>query len=234
MPQRATNTAKILILGGTKEAAALAHELVEIHGTTNVITSLAGRTREPKTVSGTVRIGGFGGAAGLAEYITRNDVTMVVDATHPFAEQISSHAKRACEITQIPLDVRTRPPWKKSAQDIWIEVTSLADAKDQIPQNARVLLALGSQHISQFADRDDVFFLIRMIDEPTTAIPFERYKLIVGPPPKTAGEERCLLREERISHIVCRNSGGASAYAKIEAARALRIPVIIVQRTAAS
>ena len=123
----------VLILGGTKEAAALAAELVAAHPHWRVITSLAGRTKEPKPVAGEVRIGGFGGAEGLADYLRREHITSLIDATHPFARQISANAIRAAELTGIPLETRTRPPWQKQPGDNWLEVASLEAARDAIP-----------------------------------------------------------------------------------------------------
>ncbi|MEM1365136.1 MAG: precorrin-6A/cobalt-precorrin-6A reductase, partial [Pseudomonadota bacterium] len=156
-------TETILILGGTKEAAALAAELVEAKPNARIVTSLAGRTREPKPVIGEVRIGGFGGRDGLTAWLKAERVTQVVDATHPFAIQISNNAKQACAATGIPLEVRTRALWEQKAGDNWLPVPSIEAAITAIPPHARVLLALGSQHIGPFVQRADVWFLVRMI-----------------------------------------------------------------------
>ncbi len=209
----------ILILGGTKEAAALAAELVSQHPDWRVITSLAGRTKEPKPVAGEVRIGGFGGAEGLAAYLRREHITSLIDATHPFAAQISANAKRAAEQTGIPLDIRTRPPWKKQPGDNWLEVSSLEQARDALPPGARVLLALGSQHIAPFASRADVHFIVRMVDKPEQPLALPDHELVIGMPGDVAAET-ALLKRHGVTHIVCRNSGGDGAYAKVEAAQA--------------
>lgn len=220
----------ILILGGTKEAAELAENLVHQKPDARIISSLAGRTKEPSPVKGEVRIGGFGGADGLAHYLATNAVTQLIDATHPFAKNISKNAQKAAKLANVELETRHRRPWQKQAGDNWIEVPDLAAARDTIPSNARVLLALGSQHIALFASRDDVHFLVRMVDPPQTPLPFKLNTLELGRPGNLA-HETGLLEQHKISHIVCRNSGGTGAYAKIEAARALKLPVIIVAPT---
>jgi len=228
MPDSARDT--ILILGGTREAAELAKELVATHPDARVITSLAGRTKEPAPLDGEVRTGGFGGVAGLADYIRDNGVTRLIDATHPFARQISANAVEATGLTGVTLEIRTRKPWTKETGDDWTEVETLEAARDAIPPGARVLLALGSQHIGLFASRDDVHFVVRMIDRPETPLDLPDHALVLGRPGDTAAVEAMLMIAHSITHIVCRNSGGKAAYAKIEAARQLRLPVIIRSR----
>ncbi len=220
--------AKILILGGTREAAALAVHLVdEGH---DVTTSLAGRTKEPKPLAGEIRIGGFGGAAGLAAYIMQNRIDRLIDATHPFAVQISANATEAAHHASVILERHQRPPWKRQPDDDWIEVADIPEAIVAVPKNARVLLALGAQHIAPFAKRSDVHFVIRMVDAPARPLPFAQHTLLTGRPPMLVDAEIDMLRAQSVSHIVCRNSGGTGAYAKIEAARILRLPVIMIAR----
>lgn len=220
----------ILILGGTREAAELASQLVARHPEARIITSLAGRTKEPAPLAGEVRVGGFGGPEGLARFLADNAVTRLIDATHPFARQISVNAVTAAKIAGVPLDVKTREPWRRQPDDHWIEVGSLEQARDAIPSGARVLLALGSQHIGLFETRDDVHFVVRMVDPPQTPLALADYALVIGRPGDSAATETMLLIAHAITHIVCRNSGGKAAYAKIEAARQMRLPVIIVSR----
>lgn len=219
----------LLILGGTKEAAALAKKLVAEKPNARIISSLAGRTKEPTPVAGEVRIGGFGGAGGLANFIQENHVTKLIDATHPFAQNISANARKAALKTSVTFEQIERAPWQKKQGDNWIEVGSLQEAKQAIPDNARVLLALGSQHIALFKDNADVHFLIRMVDQPASELPFTYYTLELGKPGDVT-HETALLEKHGITHIVCRNSGGKGAYAKIEAARTLKLPVILVQQ----
>lgn len=223
-------TETVLILGGTREAAQLAADLVRDHPDWRVITSLAGRTKEPKPVAGEVRIGGFGGAEGLAAFLREQGVTRLVDATHPFARTISANARLAAEAAGIALEIHAREPWCAGPGDCWIEVASLEQARDAIPSGARVLLALGSQHIAPFAARADVHFLVRMVDAPETPLPLPNHAVVTGLPGRTAREEATLLTAHRITHVVCRNSGGNGAFAKIEAARFLGLPVIMLQR----
>ncbi|MFZ2101089.1 MAG: cobalt-precorrin-6A reductase [Oricola sp.] len=223
-------TETVLILGGTREAAELAAELVRDHPDWRVVTSLAGRTKEPKPLAGEVRIGGFGGAEGLAAWIVQERVTRLIDATHPFARQISANAKAAAALACVPLEIRTRQPWTRKPGDDWIEVASLEEACAAIPPKARVLLALGSQHIAPFASHTDVHFLVRMVDPPEAPLPLPSHELVLGLPRATPDDEIALLQAHAVTHIVCRNSGGDGAYAKIEAARALRLPVIMISR----
>ena len=217
----------VLILGGTREAAELAQCLAETGQA--VTTSLAGRTREPAPVAGAVRVGGFGGATGLAKFLSDNRIAMLIDATHPFARQISANAVTATALVDVPLLVFDRPSWERTADDDWTEVDTLEQAAILLPAGARVLLALGSQHIAPFAQRSDVHFLIRMVDPPVAPLPFADHAIELGKPGPVDAETDLLVRHA-ITHIVCRNSGGSAAHAKIEAARRLSLPVIMIRR----
>ncbi len=219
---------KILILGGTKEAGELARDLVSKGR--DVTTSLAGRTKEPAPVEGKLRIGGFGGAEGLAAYLKAEGITRVIDATHPFAKTISANAVKACELAAVPLDIRTRALWQKQPGDLWIEVATLEEAAAALPENARVLLALGRQYLDAFSGRTGCHFVIRMIDPPETPLAFGSYHVLTAKPSVDPDEEAALFREHAITHIVARNSGGEGAYAKIVAARAMGLPVVMVGR----
>lgn len=218
---------KVLILGGTREAVELASRLAA-EGC-DVTTSLAGRTREPGPVSGRLRIGGFGGAEGLAEYLKAGGFARLIDATHPFAKRISDNAERAAALAGIAFERRARPPWRKKPGDRWTTVMSLEEACAAIPAGARVLLAIGSQHISLFAGRADVHFVVRMVDPPAAPLSLPDHEIITGLPGKTPRQEAELLRQKKVTHIVCRNSGGEGAYAKIAAARELALPVIMLE-----
>lgn len=219
---------KILILGGTKEAAKLAGQLVEEGH--DVTSSLAGRTKEPAPLKGGTRIGGFGGVLGLISYLQENEIELLIDCTHPFAKQISANAFEAAKAANVKLKTYTREPWHKQKDDHWIEVQNLAEARDELPKNARVLLALGSQYIDLFKTRNDVFFLVRLVDKPANELPLPNHQLLIGKPSSDWQQEQDLLKANNITHIVCRNSGGSGAYAKIEAARNTSIPVIMVSR----
>ena len=217
----------ILVLGGTAEATKLASQLVgQGH---RVISSLAGRTRDPARIEGEVRIGGFGGAGGLADYIAHENVSLLIDATHPFATQISDNAIIATATTGIPFARLERPAWAAKPGDKWKTVAALEQAVAAIPSKARVLLALGRQHIAPFSRRGDVHFVVRMIDPPETPLDLIDFELELSKPGKVDDETNFLIKK-RLTHIVCRNSGGAASYAKIKAARDLGIPVIMIER----
>jgi len=220
----------ILILGGTAEAAAIARRLVAAGA--DVVTSLAGRTSKPAPLPGRIRIGGFGGAEGLARYIAENDITRVIDATHPFANRISQNARLACAAAGIPLERPERPAWEKQPGDNWIEVKSLGDAAAALPSGARVFLALGRQHLAVFESRPDCHFVVRMVDPPEKPLGLAGYDLILGKPSADPHEEADLFRVHQITHLVCRNSGGEAGYGKIAAARSMGLPVVMVGRAA--
>lgn len=219
---------KILILGGTAEARALAAQLIEEGH--QVTTSLAGRTRDPILPVGSVRIGGFGGAAGLAAYLRQEGFDRIIDATHPFARRISENAIQAAAIADVPLEQRLRPRWTKQPGDRWQTVTTLEEAVNALPAGATVFLALGRQYLDAFATLTDCRFVIRMVDPPETALVFDDHILVLGKPGNDPDREADLFTAHGVTHLVCRNSGGPAGYAKIVAARRLALPVIIIER----
>lgn len=221
----------VLILGGTSEAYDLAATLAE-RKDLHVVTSLAGRTAHPDIPAGEIRIGGFGGADGLSEYLTEARIDLLIDATHPFSTSMSSHAAQAAKRSGICLMALVRPPWRAVRGDKWRSVPTVSRACEALPPNARVFLALGRQHIAPFSRRRDLHCVIRMVDPPSEDLPFRSMELILGKPGSPADETE-LLRSRSIDHLVCRNSGGSASYAKIEAARHLAIPVIMIDRPTA-
>ncbi len=221
---------RLLILGGTGDAAKLATQAAQLRGV-EVITSLAGRTRRPVTPSGMVRIGGFGGDAGLVDYMREQHIDLLIDATHPFAAQISFHAATAAHVCGLPHLLLVRPPWEPVEGDRWIEVESIAAAVSVLPSVAqRVLLTTGRQDLAAFAPLKDLWFLMRMIDPPTLDTPVPPGTLVLERGPFTLEDERELLKTYAIGVIVSKNSGGDATYAKIRAARELALPVVMVQR----
>ncbi len=220
----------ILILGGTAEAARLAANLTERYGAQlTVTTSLAGLTLAPGPLAGTVRRGGFGGEAGLAAWLQENRVQLVVDATHPFARQISANARRACDRENIPRLMLVRKPWHATAVDRWHDVPNLERAATLVSKLAnRVFLSIGSVRLGAFAGLGDVHLVVRMIDPPVGPLPLDDYSVITGKGPFDEKAERKLLQEERIGALVSRNSGASATFGKIEAARALNLPVVMV------
>ena len=225
---------RILILGGTTEAVELAR-LLEADPRNLPITSLAGRTDAPRPLPGEVRIGGFGGADGLAEYLISQGIDMLVDATHPFAENISRNAAEACQQAGLPWVRLDRPAWKRRLGDLWIDAADADNAAKSLPSTAqKIFLSIGRQDLAPFSARDDVEFLVRMIEPPSKPLPLGRHELILGRGPFDADAEETLLSQYGIDTVVSKNSGGDPTYGKIVAARRLGLPVVMIGRPPAS
>jgi precorrin-6A/cobalt-precorrin-6A reductase len=228
---------RVLILGGTSEAIALASAIKTSDITSDitkdaleVMTSLAGRTQNP-VVPGRVRRGGFGGTTGLTDYLQSHRIQALIDATHPFAAQISWNAAAAATMAGIPHLMLVRPPWEKAEGDRWIEVEHNPAAATALPGLAnRVFLTIGRQELATYATLENLWFLMRMIDPPVADTPIPKGQLLLERGPFTLHDERSLLLEHNIEAIVSKNSGGAATYAKIIAARELNLPVVMVQR----
>jgi precorrin-6A/cobalt-precorrin-6A reductase len=222
---------RALILGGTGDANRLA-DAFERKGV-DAIYSYAGRTQIPLGHSLPTRIGGFGGAAGLADYIRKQRVTHVIDATHPFAAAMSRHAVEACAATGVPLVALERAPWICAAGDNWIEVPDIDAVVAALPaQRTRVFLAIGRQHIAPLAARPQHAYTLRFVDAPEDTLPLRDAEVIVSRGPFTPEGDRELMRSRGIEWLVARNSGGTGARAKIDAARELGLPVIMIARPA--
>jgi precorrin-6A/cobalt-precorrin-6A reductase len=218
---------RLLILGGTGEAVALARHLAG-RPDLAIVSSLAGRVAAPSLPPGTVRIGGFGGVDGLAAYLTAEQIGAVVDATHPFAARMSAHAAEACRRSGVPLLAFVRPAWVPGAGDRWQPVADMAAAAALC--RGRVFLTVGRQELAGFAD-SEAWFLIRSIDPPDGPLP-AAHELLLARGPFGLADEIDLLRAHRIDMVVSKNSGGPATYAKLEAARALGLPVVMVERPA--
>lgn len=218
----------VLILGGTTEARALAGALRHL----TVITSLAGRTTSPLLPAGELRIGGFGGADGLAGYLREKRIDVLVDATHPFAEHISANAAAAYRATGVPLLVLRRPGWLEEAGDDWRRVPSLDAAAAILPTlGRRVFLTTGRQGIAAFAALDECWFLARSVEPPQPPMPV-RLEVLLDRGPFTPDGELRLLRDHRIDVLVSKDSGGPAA--KLAAARQQGIPVVLIDRPPAA
>lgn len=218
---------RVLILGGTAEARALAGLLPDAH----VVTSLAGRVRDPKLPAGELRIGGFGGPAGLTDWLARKRIDAVVDATHPFAERISASARTATAALGVPLLVLNRPEWTAEPGDDWRRVPSVAAAAAALPQlGDRVLLTTGRQTLPAFAANTE-WFLIRVVDPPSTPLPV-RHEVLIARGPYMVDSELALMRSHHIGVLVTKDSGGTLTAAKLVAARHLGLPVLMVDRPA--
>ncbi len=221
---------RVLILGGTGDSAALVAKISPLPQF-ELVTSLAGRTQHPTLPEGAVRTGGFGGTVGLIQYLRDEGIEILIDATHPFAVQMSWQAAAAAAEVKIPFLMLVRPPWTAVAGDRWITVETVEAAAQSIPTNAsRVFLTIGRQHIAPFAALTQTWFLIRSIDPPASDRELPPGELLLDRGPFDIQSERQLLQDYRIDAIVSKNSGGSATYAKIIAARELGIPVVMVQR----
>jgi len=220
---------RILILGGTTEASHLARLLAD-DDRFGATLSLAGRTAAPKQQPLPARVGGFGGIAGLEAWLRENDIAAVIDATHPYAAQISAHAVAACNALAIPLGSIARAPWKREDGDSWIEVESPEAAASALGSTpARVFLSIGRQELAAFAAAPQHHYVARTIDSPDVALPPD-IRFVHDRGPFDVAAEEAFLAQERIDMIVSKNSGGAATYPKIVASRRLRLPVIMISR----
>lgn len=219
----------VLILGGTSEARALAR-ILHADSRFDIVTSLAGRVRDPLLPVGPARIGGFGGPGGLASWLRENGVDALVDATHPFASAMSSNARAAAAETGLPLIRLERRAWEPTPADRWTVAGSLDEAAEIVgPTARRVFLTIGRQGVGRFAHLTDPWFLVRSIDPPSSALP-PRHEVLLARGPFTVDDETSLMRERLIEVLVTKNSGGAMTEAKLVAARSLGIPVVMIDR----
>lgn len=221
---------KILILGGTTEARELAARLAGTPGY-QIKLSLAGRTENPAAQPVPVRIGGFGGAEGLAVHLRAERIDLLVDATHPFAARISANAAEAAQSASMQLLSLRRPGWTRGEEDRWTEVDTVPQAVAVLGTPARrVLVTLGRQELAPLCSQPQHFYLIRSVDpvDPPLELPRAQYLLARGP--FGEDEELRLLLDHRIDAILSKNSGGAATYGKIAAARALGIEIVMVRR----
>ncbi|MBS0644884.1 MAG: cobalt-precorrin-6A reductase [Proteobacteria bacterium] len=222
----------ILILGGTTEARALANALAG-RGDLAPVVSLAGRTAKPAAYPVPMRIGGFGGPEGLAAWLRTHNVAALIDATHPYAAQMSTNAAQAAALTGVPVLALRRPAWEPVAGDRWTEIAGAAEAVTALgTAPRRVFLALGRQELAPFEAAPQHAYLIRSVDpvEPKLAVPDAEYVLDRGPFDGAA--EAALLARHRIEVIVAKNSGGTATYGKLTAARKLGIEVLLFRRPA--
>lgn len=218
---------RVLLLGGTAEARGLAEQL---HPDVDIISSLAGRVPDPALPVGPVRIGGFGGVDGIRNWLVGNDITAVVDATHPFAPTITANAAAACAELGLPHLVVHRPPWDPTGTTLArsnIEAAEVVAAKGY----SRVFLTTGRSGVDAFAE-SDAWFLIRVVTEPDAAVLPRNHELMFSRGPYRYDNEYELLRSMNIEVLVTKNSGGPLTEAKLDAARDLDIDVIMIERPA--
>jgi precorrin-6A/cobalt-precorrin-6A reductase len=221
---------RVLLLGGTSEAAALAERLSATPGRTATL-SLAGRTAKPAASPVAVRIGGFGGIAGLDEYLAREDIDAVIDATHPFAAAISANAVAACGQCGVPLLAVERLPWQKVAGDDWHEHPTIESAIAALPQEPhRIFSALGRSTVGALCLAPQHQYVIRVVDPISPPPELRNATIIAARGPFQTADDAALFRQHGIDIVLAKNSGGDAAYAKLEAARLLGLKVHIVRR----
>jgi len=224
---------RVLILGGTTESRQLAAQLTVYRSKLDIVLSLAGRTRDPVPYPVPLRIGGFGGPRGLVDYLKEREIGLLIDATHPFATQMSRHAAIAAAETKVPFFALCRPAWEQIEGDRWTHAASVAEAVGKLGKKPRrVFVTLGRQELEPLGASPHHSYLVRSVDpvDPPLDIPDARYILDRGP--FAIAAERALLSEEKIDAVLAKNSGGDATYAKIAAARDLGIEVVLVRRPA--
>jgi len=222
---------RILVLGGTSEASALARAIAAAGMAAEF--SYAGRTLSPVGQPLPVRVGGFGGVAGLVAYLRDHAISHVVDATHPFAAQMSRHAVLACAEAGVPLLALERAPWTPESGDRWQRVADIEAAVAALPEvPARIFLAIGRQHLEAFRARPRHFYLLRLVDAPQAPLPLPHAEAVIDRGPFTLAGDRALLAAHGITHVVAKNAGGEGARAKLDAAREAGLPVILIDRPA--
>ena len=221
---------RLLILGGTTEASCLAGALVGRHDVAPVL-SLAGRTQNPVLPPIPHRIGGFGGVDGLSAYLAGERIDVMVDATHPFAARISAHAVAAAAVAGVPLLAFTRPPWRPGIGDRWTAVPDLDAAAAALGLARRtVLLTVGRLGLARFRAAPQHRYVVRTIDPPDPADLPPDHVLLLDRGPFRLEDEMALMRREGVEVVVTKNSGGSAAAAKLDAARALGIAVVMIDR----
>ncbi|MFT8719470.1 cobalt-precorrin-6A reductase [Acetobacter sp.] len=222
---------RVLLLGGTTEASQMAHGLAEAG--VDAIFSYAGRTASPAPQPLPVRIGGFGGVEGLIAYLREAAITHVIDATHPFAARMSRNAVEACAAIGIPLLAFERAPWTAAEGDDWRAVADITGAVAALPDEpARIFLAIGRQSIDAFTMRPQHDYLLRLVDPPDAVLPLPKATVVIAKGPFTLAGDLALMQAHGITHVVAKNAGGVGARAKLDAARARGVPVILIDRPA--
>jgi precorrin-6A/cobalt-precorrin-6A reductase len=221
---------RVLILGGTAEARMLAERLAG-HHELDVTLSLAGRTASPARQPVPVRSGGFGGAAGLADYLRRERIEALIDATHPYASRISANAIAAARQTNVRFVMLQRPPWVATAGDRWTDVDDVSEAVHALgPSPRRVFVTLGRNELAPFADAPQHHYLIRSVDPVEPPLPLPHASYVIGRGPFAEADDRALMATHSIEVVIAKNSGGNATYGKIAAARSLGIGVIVLRR----
>lgn len=220
----------ILVLAGTGEARQICADLAA--ATVPVVASLSGATRLPNDLGVETRIGGFGGASGFERFLKERQIAAVVDATHPFATQISRRSLDICANWKMPYAMFLRLSWEAGVGDNWVELETEAQAADVIENDAVVFLATGRQTLDRFSNLVGRRLICRQIDPPDAAFPFDGGAFLVGRPPFSVEDEVALFQRLGVNWLVVKNAGGAASATKLEAARQLGIRVAMIKRPA--
>ncbi len=218
----------LLLLAGTGEAKDIARGLADAGVT--AIASLAGATRAPKPLALETRIGGFGGEVGFRNYLAEVGITAVLDATHPFADQITNRTARICAELGLPFIQFLRPEWTPDTGDVWTQIDREEDAASFVKHGQTVFLGTGRQTLDRFANLPDSRVICRQIDPPTGPFPFEGGEFLVGRPPFPVADEVALFQRLGVDWLVVKNAGGERSRTKLVAARQLSIPVLMIRR----
>lgn len=218
----------LLLLAGTGDARRIAQALIG----TDVIASLAGATRMPEPLPIKTRHGGFGGAAGFADYLSENNITAVLDATHPYASQITARSADICKAHSIPFLQFLRPGWTPEHGDNWTEISREEEAASHIAPGATVFLGTGRQSLERFSNLAECKVICRQIDPPNGPFPFAGGEYLIGRPPFSVADEVKLCQDRKIDWLIVKNAGGTSSRTKLTAANRLKIPVLMLARPA--
>ncbi|WP_193186502.1 cobalt-precorrin-6A reductase [Nisaea sediminum] len=227
--------ARLLVLGGTELANRFVAAVREAHPDLEIVLSLAGRTRDPKLPDCEIRTGGFGGADGLAAFLKSESITALVDATHPYAAQISANAAEAAKAALVPCQHLVRPEWVAGPGDDWHVVESNDAAARHLESLSatrplRVFLSIGRQELAPYKTLGNCSFVVRSVESPEEDDLPPGAALVLARGPLSEADEIAFLKDRHIDAIVSKNSGGTATYGKILAARALGLPVVMVRR----
>ena len=218
----------LLLLAGTGDARRIAQALVG----TDIVASLAGATRMPEPLPIPTRRGGFGGAAGFADFLDANNITAVLDATHPYASQITARSAEICKKRGVPFLQFLRPGWTQEPGDNWTDISKEEEAASHIKPGATVFLGTGRQSLERFANLASCNVICRQIDPPDGPFPFAGGEFLVGRPPFSVADEVTLFQDRKIDWLIVKNAGGAASRTKLTAANRLKIPVLMLARPA--
>ena len=218
----------ILILSGTGEGREIAATLHQ--NGVSLIASLAGATRNPSDQAVQTRIGGFGGASGFETYLKEHEITAVLDATHPFARDISQRSHKICTVLNIPYCLFARPAWVATERDLWTSLADETDAAVHIKPSSTVFLATGRKTLNKFENLSNCRLICRQIDPPDGPFPFPNGEFLIGRPPFSTADEIALFRKLEVDWLVVKNAGGTASFSKLEAARELGLHVGMIER----